>query len=142
MKIDFILSIWDDDHIRRLGKNMWQCFWCNNIFQGINSPKSLDHLHRTKVVNIKNCYDSMRKSHWVRYQDINNFKDARSCVIQDCSENIKSSISSLHNESYVVIKSTIHRNCQSITLENDMNISEISSFRTASNKTTESNAIN
>ena len=43
-KLDFIPSIWDDDHIRRLDEKNWQCLWCNQSFQGINSTKSLAHV--------------------------------------------------------------------------------------------------
>ena len=32
-KLNFISSIWDDDHIRRLDVENWQCLWCNQTFQ-------------------------------------------------------------------------------------------------------------
>ena len=75
----------------------------------------------------------MDKDHITRYQYIHRFKAARKCVAQDCSKNIKAYISSLQNNSSAVIKSTIHRSFKSITLSNYINISEMPSFRSASN---------
>ena len=50
----------------------------------------------------------MYKVHLTRYQDLQEFKAARKGIIKDYSEKIKSSISSLHNNSSAVIDSTIH----------------------------------
>ena len=30
--IDFISSIWDDDHILRLDENNWKCLWSTKAF--------------------------------------------------------------------------------------------------------------
>ena len=43
-RLDFISSIWDDDHIWRLDEKNWQCLWCNQCFQGINDTKALAHV--------------------------------------------------------------------------------------------------
>ena len=32
-KLDFISSIWDDDHIWKLDEKNWQCVWCNQFFK-------------------------------------------------------------------------------------------------------------
>ena len=40
-KFDIISSIWDDEHIHQVDRNIWQCLWCNKLFQGINSAKAL-----------------------------------------------------------------------------------------------------
>ena len=55
-KLDFILSIWDDDHIIRLDENNWQCLSCNIIFQGINATKAIANVLGNKVIHIKSCY--------------------------------------------------------------------------------------
>ena len=49
-KLDFISSIWDDDHIQMFDENKWQCLWCNKIFQGINATEAL-----TRVLKKKGC---------------------------------------------------------------------------------------
>ena len=41
MKLNFISSIWDDDHIQRFDENNWQCLWCYKKFQGMNATKAL-----------------------------------------------------------------------------------------------------
>ena len=91
-------------------------------------------------MHIKSCYVATEIDHLTRYQDIHNFKAPRKGVIQDYYEKIKASISSLQNKSYAVIESTINRSSKSITSSNDTNVFEISSFRSASNITNESNA--
>ena len=50
-------------------------------------------------MNIKSCYAYMYKYHITRYQELQNFKQAQKGVIRDYYENIKASISSLHNKS-------------------------------------------
>ena len=52
-KLDFISSIWDDDHIRRLDEKNWQYLWCNQTFQGINATKALAHVLGKKGIHIK-----------------------------------------------------------------------------------------
>ena len=81
----------------------------------------------------------MEKSHITGYQELQNFKSARKGVIQDYSENIKASVSILRKKSSAVIESTIHCGSKSIASPNDTKVSEISSFSSASNITTESN---
>ena len=82
----------------------------------------------------------MEKCHIKIYQELQNFKAARKGVIQDYSEKIKASISSLQNKSSVVIESTVQSSSKNITSSNDTKVYEISAFRSASNITTESNA--
>ena len=55
-KINFISSIWDDDHIMRLDEKNWQRLWCNKTFQGINATTDLSHVLGKKVIHIKSCY--------------------------------------------------------------------------------------
>ena len=90
-------------------------------------------------MHIKSCYASMQKCHLTIYQELPHFKDARMGVIQDYSEKIKASISSLQKKSFADIKSTIHHSSKTITSSNDRNVSEMSHFRSASNITTGSN---
>ena len=76
-KLDFVSSIWDDDHIRRLDEKNWQYLWCNQSFQGIHSTKSLAHVLGKKGMCIKICYVAKEKAHTTRYQDLHNLKQAR-----------------------------------------------------------------
>ena len=92
-------------------------------------------------MHIKSFYAAMEEYHITRYQELQNFIFARKGVIQDYSENIKASMSSLQNKSRAVIESTSHRSSKCITSSNDTSVSEIPSFVSASNITTESNAI-
>ena len=80
MKLDFISSIWDDDRIQRLDENKCQCFWCSNIFQGINDTKAMAHVLGTKGMHIKSCYEVMDKAHLIRYQELQNFNATRKGV--------------------------------------------------------------
>ena len=52
-KLDFILYIWDDDHILKLDENNCQCLWCNTSFQGINATKALADVLWKKGIYIK-----------------------------------------------------------------------------------------
>ena len=61
--ISSILSIWEYDRIERLGNNQCKRLWCNFIFQGIDSTKSLDHVIRTKSMHIKRFRASTYKAH-------------------------------------------------------------------------------
>ena len=49
-------------------------------------------------MHIKGCYAYMDKYNVTIYQYLNHFKQAQKDVIHDHSENIKASISSLHNK--------------------------------------------
>ena len=69
-KIDFISSIWDDNHILRLDEKNWQCLWCTKSFQGINDTKALDHVLGKKGMHIKSCYVPKDKTHITRYQEL------------------------------------------------------------------------
>ena len=69
-KIDFISSIWDDDHIRRLDEKNWQCSWCNQCFQGINATKALARVLGNKGMHIKSCYVAKDKAHTTRHQEL------------------------------------------------------------------------
>ena len=88
-KLNFISSICDDDHIRRLYEKNWQCLWCNQTFQGINATKALAHVLGKKCMHIKSCYVAKDKAHTTRYQDLQNLKQARKGVLHDYSENIR-----------------------------------------------------
>ena len=61
-KLDFISSIWDDDHIRRLDGKNCQCLWCNQSCQGINATKALAHVLGNKGMHIKSCYVAKDKA--------------------------------------------------------------------------------
>ena len=65
--LDFISSIWDYDHILRLGGNKWQYLWCNKTFQRINATKALAGILGKKGVHIKICYVKLEKSH-IKYR--------------------------------------------------------------------------
>ena len=62
-KLAFILSIWDDDHIRRLDEKTWKCLWCNRNVQGINATKDIAHVLEKKGLNIKSFYVAKDKAH-------------------------------------------------------------------------------
>ena len=91
-------------------------------------------------MNIKSCYVPKEKYHITRYQELQNFKQARKGVLLDYLEKMKTSIVSLQNKSSTAIKYTFHSSSKSITSSNDTNSSEISGFTSASNITTESNS--
>ena len=116
--LDFISSIWDDDHIRRQDEKNWKCLWCNQTFQGINATKALSHVLGKKGMHIKSCYVAKDKSHTTRYQELQHYKQTRKGVLLDYSEKIRASITSLQNNSSAAIKSTIHRSSKSITSSN------------------------
>ena len=83
----------------------------------------------------------MHKTNLTRYKQLQHFKAARKGVINNYSENINFFITILQNISSAVIKSTINHSSNSITLSNDLNISDLSSFSTTSNIATEIIAI-
>ena len=66
--LDFISSIWDDDHIQRLDEKNWQCLWCNQNFQVINVTKALAHVLGKKDMHIISWYVAKGKAHTTRYQ--------------------------------------------------------------------------
>ena len=51
-KLDFISSIWDDDHLQRLYEKNWQCLCRNKSIQGINATKAIAHVLGKKGVHI------------------------------------------------------------------------------------------
>ena len=124
-KINFISSIWDDDHILRHDEKNWQCLWCNTSFQGINATKAIDHVLGEKGVHIKSCYAPKDKSHITRYQELQHFKQAWKGILRGYPENIKEPISSLQNNSSSAIEYTINHISKGITSSNNTNISEI-----------------
>ena len=67
-KLDFISSIWDDDHIWRIDEKNWQCLWCNQMIQGINATKALARVLGKKGMHIKSFYITKDKYHITRYQ--------------------------------------------------------------------------
>ena len=56
-----ISSIWEDEHIEKLGDNQWNCLWCDVKFQGITATKALAHVIGTKSMHIKRCKSSIDK---------------------------------------------------------------------------------
>ena len=54
-KLDFISSIWDDDHILSLDEKNCKCLWCTKIFQGINDTKAPDQVLQKKCMHNKIC---------------------------------------------------------------------------------------
>ena len=51
-KLDFISSIWDDDHIWRLDEKNWKFLWCNQCYKGINATKALVNVLGKKGMQI------------------------------------------------------------------------------------------
>ena len=139
-KLDLISFIWDDDHIWRLDEKNWQCLWCNQTFQGINTTKALAHVLGKKGIRIKSFYVAKEKSHTTRYQELQNYKQARKGVLHDYSEKIRASITCLQNKSSAAIESTTHRSSKIITSSNKINSSVISGFSSASNISSKSNS--
>ena len=66
-------------------------------------------------MHIKSLYTAIKKAHLTIYKQIHYFKYVRKGVIKDYSENIKSSISGLQNNSSAVIESRIKCSSKSIT---------------------------
>ena len=59
-----LLTIWEDDMIEKFaskdnGKPMWRCKWCNKTFAGWNATKALQHVNKTRKVDIKPCTGRM-----------------------------------------------------------------------------------
>ena len=52
-KLDFISSIWDDDHIHRIDENNCQCLWCNKLIQINNDTKNLSRVLGKKGMHVK-----------------------------------------------------------------------------------------
>ena len=59
-------------------------------------------------MHIKICYVTKDKSHITRYQELQHYKQNWKGVHLDSSEKIKESITSLQNNSYSAIDSTVH----------------------------------
>ena len=118
--IDFISSIWYDDHIWRLDEKKWKCLWCDQSFQIINATKALACVLGNKGVPIKSCYVDKDKSHTTRYQELRHYKQTRKGVLLYYSEKIKASITSLQNKSSTSIESTIRISSISINSSNDI----------------------
>ena len=84
-KLNFISYIWDDDHIRRIDEKNWQCLWCNQTFQVINATKALAHVLGKKGMHIKSFHVAKDKAHTTRYQELQNYKQARKGVLLEYS---------------------------------------------------------
>ena len=65
--LDFISSIWDDDHILRLDEKNCQCLRCTKLFQEIKSTKTLAHVLRKEGMHIKSCSVPKKKAHVTGY---------------------------------------------------------------------------
>ena len=90
-------------------------------------------------MHTKSCFSTIGNSHLTRYQQLQDFKASRKGVIKDYSKIITSSISHLHNKSSAIIYSRIQRSYKIISSCDLTKISDISSSRTFSDTTAESN---
>ena len=77
----------------------WQCLWCNQSYQEINSTKAVAHVLSIKGIHIKSCYVAKEKAHITRYQELQHCKQTRKGVIIDYSVMTKKSITSIQNKS-------------------------------------------
>ena len=91
-RLDFISFIWEDYHIMRLDENIWQCLWCNTMFQIINATKSISHILGKKGIYIKSCYVPKDKAHIKIYQGPQKYKQAQKVALHEYPEKIKASI--------------------------------------------------
>ena len=87
----------------RLDEKNCQFLWCTKVFQGINATKSISHILSNKGMHIKICYIPKDRSHITIYQELKHSKKFCKVVLHEYSENIKASISSLHNKSSAAI---------------------------------------
>ena len=79
------------------GKNNWKCIWCDNTSQVINNTKALARVLGTKGIHINICFAAIYKACITRYKQLQHFKAASKVIIEDCSENINSSVSCFNN---------------------------------------------
>ena len=93
-----IKFLWGDDQIEKLKDNQWKCLWCDFIFQGINAKKALAHVIGTKCMHIKRCTDSIYQAHISRYNELQKIKAAKKGLLNDYSQKMISSISSLQDK--------------------------------------------
>ena len=63
----------------------WQCLWCNQNFQVINTTKALAHVLGKKGMHIKSSYVVKDKAHTTRYQELQHYKQTQKDVLLDYS---------------------------------------------------------
>ena len=137
-----IKSIWEDDHIENLKDNQWKCLWRDITFQGINATKYLAHVIGTKIMHIKKCTASIDQSHISRYKEWQKIKAANKGLLNDYSQKMISSISSLQDNSSEVVESNIQRNSRGLYLSKTTAIYDSSSIRKRFSQSPESNQKN
>ena len=98
-----IKSIWEDDHIEKLGDNHWKCLWCDVTFQGINATKALARVIGTKIMHINRCTASIDQANISRYKELQNIKSAKKGLLNDYPQKMISSISRLQDKSPEVV---------------------------------------
>ena len=95
----------------------------------------------TRVMHIHCCFGHIYIYHITRNQQLHNLKYDKEGIVYYYSLKINSYTSCLHNNLSEVIESRIKRNSRSMPLSNITTISDMSSFRTCSNTTYDSNQI-
>ena len=90
-------------------------------------------------MHILKNYVAKDRSHIIRYQELQHYKQTQKGVLLDYSEKIRASITSLQNKSSDAIRSTIHRSYKIITSSNYTNSSVTSGFSCALNISSEIN---
>ena len=105
--------------------------WCNVIFQGINSTKSLAHVIGTKFMHIKICIASTDQAYLSIYKDLQLMKAAKKGILNDYLHNMISSISRLQDKSSEVVESNIQRNSRGMSSSNLTATYDTSSFSTS-----------
>ena len=108
-ELNFISSIWEDDHIEKLDNNHWECLWCDNTFQGINDTRYLTRVLWIRGMHIRCYVSAIDKNHLSRYKYLRHYKAAKKNVIRDQSQKANTSIPRLYDKTSEVIKNTIHR---------------------------------
>ena len=133
------ISIWEDDHIEKLGDNQWKCLWCDVTFQGINATKALARVIGTKSIHIKRYTASTDQAYISRYKELQQIKAAKKGLINDYSQKMISPISRLQDKSSEVVESNTQRNSRGMYLSSTTAIYDSSSIIKSFSQSPESN---
>ena len=93
-------------------------------------------------MHIKRYRASVNQSHLSRYKDLQQIKAAKKGLLNDYSQNMISSISTLQDKSSEVVESNIQRNYMGISSSNITATSDTSSFGTSCSTSPDNNQIN
>jgi len=67
-------GIWSDKYgikvACKVGKQGWQCGWCNRVFSTLHSMRVVYHILKIKGNNIATCHAMIPEEHQKHYQSI------------------------------------------------------------------------